>query len=47
MQKDKYVSKYGWKYKPANQATAGDIVVRSGHMEIYAGDGYFLNCRFY
>lgn len=33
----------GWTVMSATQAQAGDIVVRSGHMEIYAGDGKFLN----
>ena len=40
--KSTYESKYGWVYKSATQAQAGDIVVNSKHMEIYIGNGQFL-----
>lgn len=37
------MQKMGWTVLPATQAEAGDIVVNSHHMEIYAGDGKFYN----
>lgn len=37
------LEKKGWKYKNATQAVAGDIIVRRSHMEIYAGNGRYLN----
>lgn len=37
------LQKKGWKYKNATQAVAGDIIVNSEHMEIYAGNGRYLN----
>lgn len=37
------LEKKGWKYKNATQAVAGDIIVNSEHMEIYAGNGRYLN----
>lgn len=35
---------YGWKEIPISQAKAGDIVASNAHVEIYCGDGKFLNC---
>ena len=33
----------GWTVLPATQAQAGDIVAKTGHVEIYAGNGQFYN----
>lgn len=35
---------YGWEKIEISKAMPGDIVVRDGHVEIYYGDGKFLNC---
>ncbi len=36
--------KYGWTVKNASEAVAGDILLKSGHTEIYAGNGKSYNC---
>ena len=41
--KSYFETAYGWVYKDAKNAVAGDIVVKNGHMEIYAGNGDFYN----
>lgn len=42
--KSRYERDFGWVYKSPSQAQAGDIIVRSDHIEIYAGNGRYLNC---
>lgn len=37
------VESMGWKQLPISQVQAGDLIVKSGHIEIYAGDGKCYN----